>query len=113
MAQQVITTLVDDLDGGTAQETVIFALDGRTFEIDLNEANDTKLREFLAPYIAAGRRVSGGRKPGQTATRSTGKSAGDVDPQTVRAWAKENGVEVSDRGRVAGSVVEAYKKATQ
>jgi hypothetical protein len=111
MAQKVQITFVDDLDGGEAQGTVLFGLDGRSYEIDLSEANDTKLRELLDPFIKSGRRT--GRKAGSTASRSTSKGAGDVDPQTVRAWAKENGVEVSDRGRVAGSVVEAYKKATQ
>ncbi|NEE54003.1 Lsr2 family protein, partial [Streptomyces sp. SID8455] len=66
MAQRVVVTLSDDIDGGTAAETVTFALDGKTYEIDLNPANAKKLRKALAPYMAAGRKQTNASKHGRT-----------------------------------------------
>ncbi|MDL5204946.1 Lsr2 family protein [Streptomyces sp. ALI-76-A] len=107
MAQKVITTLEDDLDGSEASQTVLFALDGKSYEIDLNDDNNAKLREALAPYIGAARKVSGGRA---TVRRlGTGKPA--EDSGAIREWAKANGFEVNDRGRVPASIREAYEKA--
>ena len=107
MAQSVQIILEDDLEGGAADETVQFGLDGRDYEIDLSTANAEKLREALRPYAAAG------RKAGRTSTRSTGArtSKGDPDTAKIRAWAKENGYEVSDRGRVHQSIKDAYYAA--
>ncbi|MFJ5997557.1 Lsr2 family protein [Streptomyces sp. NPDC092370] len=107
MAQKVITLLTDDLDGSEATQTVLFALDGKTYEIDLNDVNAEKLREDLAPYLGAARKVSGGRA---TVRRmGTGKPA--QDSGAIREWAKANGFEVNDRGRVPASIREAYEKA--
>ncbi|MFB7247396.1 hypothetical protein CW362_22030 [Streptomyces populi] len=109
MAQQIITRLLDDLDGSEAFETIVFGLDGKTYEIDLNEENAGKLREALAPYVDKGRKQSqsrGGKRAGATPVAVDGNTA------LVRAWAKENGYEVNDRGRVPAEIKEAYAKAT-
>jgi hypothetical protein len=107
MAQSVQIILKDDLEGGEADETVQSALDGKDYEIDLSTANAEKLREALHPYAAAG------RKAGRTQARSAGARASKSDPDTakIRAWAKENGHEVSDRGRIHQSVKDAYYAA--
>ncbi|WP_069813100.1 histone-like nucleoid-structuring protein Lsr2 [Streptomyces sp. TP-A0874] len=107
MAQKVQVLLVDDLDGGEADETVTFALDGKTYEIDLTTANAEKLRSLLEPYAKNGRRT-GGRAAGRKSRAATG---GSQDTAKIRAWAKENGYEVNDRGRVPATVREAYEKA--
>ncbi|GAB3116523.1 Lsr2 family protein [Streptomyces calidiresistens] len=113
MAQKVQVLLLDDIDGGEADETVTFALDGKTYEIDLNSANAEKLRETLAEFIRAGRRAGTGRaaRGGRSAARASGGS-GSADTARIRAWAKENGYEVNDRGRVPATIREAYEKAT-
>ncbi|PZH17020.1 hypothetical protein C1I97_05805 [Streptomyces sp. NTH33] len=109
MAQKVQVLLVDDLDGSEADETVTFALDGKTYEIDLTTANADKLRGLLEPYVKNGRRgasrTSGGRGKARAA------SAGSQDTAQIRAWAKANGYEVNDRGRVPATIREAYEKA--
>ncbi|MEU3251092.1 Lsr2 family protein [Streptomyces sp. NPDC006997] len=108
MAQQIITQLVDDLDGSEASETIVFGLDGRTYEIDLSEKNAAKLRKVLEPYVDKGRKTSqtrGGKRAG------AGRATGDSDTAQIRAWAKENGYEVNDRGRVPADIKEAYAKA--
>lgn len=107
MAQKVQVLLVDDLDGGEADETVTFALDGKSYEIDLNTGNADKLREALADFVKAGRRT-GGRSSRGKGGRSSG---GSQDTAKIRAWAKENGYEVNDRGRVPANIREAYEKA--
>ena len=108
MAQRVNVVLVDDIDGDDASETVSFALDGVDYEIDLSEGNAEALREALARYTAAGRRVGGRRRKGQrvAAGGDTGPSAADV-----RQWARENGWDVPERGRVSAEVREAYARA--
>ncbi|MCX4827716.1 MULTISPECIES: Lsr2 family protein [Streptomyces] len=109
MAQKVQVLLVDDLDGGEADETVTFALDGKSYEIDLTTANADKLRGLLEPYLKGGRRT-GGRSSGRGKARAT-SGGGNQDTAQIRAWAKENGYEVNDRGRVPQSIREAYEKA--
>jgi len=108
MAQSVKIILEDDLEGGPAEETVQFGLDGRQYEIDLSTANAEKLREALRPFAAAGRRAQ------SKSTRATGArsfSGGNPETAKIRAWAKENGYEVSDRGRIHQSVKDAYYAA--
>ncbi|MFJ8040678.1 Lsr2 family protein [Kitasatospora sp. NPDC096147] len=112
MAQRVQVILEDDLDGGSADETVTFALDGVAYEIDLKSANADKLRGLLAPYVDKGRkqsgRLAGGRRTGgRSAARP---AAGAPDTAKIRAWAKENGHEVNDRGRVPSVVRDAYER---
>lgn len=106
MAQKVQVLLVDDIDGGEAWETVTFALDGVTYEIDLSEANASKMRDQLAKWIGHARR-SGGRK---VSGRRSG-TAGRRDLNEVREWGRANGFQVSDRGRVSGELQAAYDKA--
>lgn len=110
MAQKVQVLLVDDLDGGEADETVTFALDGKSYEIDLTTANADKLRGLLEPYLKGGRRT-GGRASGRGKARATAVGGGNQDTAAIRAWAKDNGFEVNDRGRVPASIREAYDKA--
>ncbi|EMF57149.1 Lsr2 protein [Streptomyces bottropensis ATCC 25435] len=109
VAQKVQVLLVDDLDGGEADETVTFALDGKTYEIDLTTANADKLRGLLDPYVKGGRRTGGRAAGGRGKTRAA--VGGSQDTAAIRAWAKENGYEVNDRGRVPASIREAYEKA--
>jgi len=109
VAQKVQVVLTDDLDGGEADETVQFALDGVSYEIDLSEPNAESLRGALAPYLAAARRV-GGRASRRGAAKSR-PAAERVDLSDLRAWARENGYQVSDRGRVSSEVRAAYEAA--
>lgn len=110
MAQRVQVILEDDIDGGTAAETVTFGIDGSSYEIDLSKKNAAKLRDALAPYVAnarrASRRTAGARRGGQSASRN---DRGRI--QAIREWARTNGHAVSDRGRIPASIVEAYEKA--
>lgn len=107
MAQRVQILLEDDLDGGEATETVTFALDGVTYEIDLSDKNAATLRDALAGYIGAGRRVSGRRSSG--APSGSRSSSGELTK--IREWARANGHDVSDRGRISQKVRDAYAKA--
>jgi hypothetical protein len=109
VAQKVQVLLVDDLDGGEADETVTFALDGKTYEIDLTTANADKLRGLLEAYVKGGRRTGGRASGGRGKARVA--SGGSQDTAQIRAWAKENGHDVNDRGRVPAAIREAYEKA--
>jgi hypothetical protein len=106
MAQKVNIVLVDDIDQSDAEETVSFGLDGKEYAIDLNSKNASKLRDALAPYVAHARSVSSRSRRGATAKAATGAA-----PAEIRAWARDNGFEVPDRGRVAAEVREAYAAA--
>ncbi|MDR0366735.1 MAG: Lsr2 family protein [Bifidobacteriaceae bacterium] len=105
MAQHVQVLLVDDLDGSTAEETVTFGLDGVTYEIDLSGDHAEELRQGLANWLAVARR--------QTARQTKPRVRKPVDKETakIRAWAREQGYDVSDRGRVPASIREAYHAA--
>jgi hypothetical protein len=107
MAQRVNVILVDDLDGSDASETVTFGLDGVDYEIDLNEKHAGELRDALALYVGHGRRTRGRRKSGSAAKGSAGGPA----PSEIRAWAKENGYDVPERGRVSAEIRSAYAAA--
>lgn len=110
MARKIVHQLVDDLDGTVLEpgegESVIFAVDGKSYEIDLTEKHANDLRDALAPYISAGRRAAGAAPKAQ---RRRGTNSRDLG--AVRAWAKENGYTVSDRGRVPATILEAYDAA--
>lgn len=112
MAQKVQVLLVDDLDGGEATETVSFALDGSSYEIDLSTKNADELRDAFAKYVGAARKAgrSGGSAGGRGAsTRSRGSAAMDRDQAAaIRSWAKKQGLKVSDRGRIPASIIEQY-----
>jgi hypothetical protein len=109
MAQRVNIVLEDDLDGSEADETVSFALDGTTYEIDLSAANAAKLRDALAPYVGHGRRASGRRQPARSTSGRSGGAKRDL--ADVREWARANGHKVSDRGRISAEIQAAYDKA--
>jgi hypothetical protein len=113
MAQKVQVLLVDDVDGGQADETVTFGLDGVTYEIDLSEAHAKSLRDALGTWLGHARKV-GAARPGPKPRASAGRPRGGVtglDLQAVRAWARNNGFQVSDRGRVSSQVLSAYENA--
>ncbi|MEU3640967.1 Lsr2 family protein [Streptomyces albogriseolus] len=107
MAQKVQVLLVDDLDGGEAEETVHFSIDGKSYEIDLSGANAGKLRAALKPYVTAGRRTGRAVSGRKAAPKPTGGS----QTPAIRAWAKEQGFDVNDRGRVPADIRAAYEKA--
>lgn len=108
MASKVQIVLIDDIDGGTADSTVSFALEGTNYEIDLSEANAKDLREALAPFIQAGRRVAGGKKAGRRSSAAGGRGNKSAE---IRAWAQANGIEVSARGRIPADVVAKFEAA--
>jgi hypothetical protein len=111
MAKQVITVLTDDLDGGDADRTVEFGLDGVNYTIDLSEKNAGKLRKALDPYLGNAVRVGRATTNGRIASRSTTAQparANRDQNQAVREWAKKNGHNISDRGRIPSEVVEAF-----
>ncbi len=118
MATITTTTLVDDLDGTEAADTVAFALDGVSYEIDLSEENAEKLRDALAGYVASARRVDGARrsaraKPAKPAKSVRGPRTAPDREQTaaIREWARANGYEVSERGRLSANVLAAFEAA--
>jgi hypothetical protein len=112
MAQQVNVKFVDDLDGSDAGGTVSFGLDGKTYEIDLSDDNAAKLRDVLEPYIGAARKAGGrGRTARQTVVAEKPARSNRDQTAAVREWARENGHQVSDRGRIPKSVIEAYQAA--
>ncbi len=110
MAQQTITRLIDDLDGGEAKETVSFSLDGVAYEIDVNERNATRLRNSFAPFVGSARKMSG-RGGGRTRGRGGARAGRSGNTAEIRSWAKQNGHQVNERGRIPATVMEAYEKA--
>jgi hypothetical protein len=113
VAHKVVVALVDDLDGGQATETVEFALDGTTYEIDLSSTNAGKLRDTLACYMTAARK----------AARSPRRTRGSVSapprfaqsrrqPHVIREWARAHGMQITDRGRIPSAVIDAYHNRT-
>lgn len=107
MAQKVNIVLVDDIDGSEASETVSFGLDGTSYEIDLNDENAAALRDALASYIGHGRKAGGSSRRGR---RSSSASLGPSSKE-IRDWARSNGYEVSDRGRVSAEIRQAFDAA--
>jgi hypothetical protein len=107
MAQKVQIILEDDLTGGPAEETLRFSLEGVEYQIDLNKENADKLRKALSPFIAVGTKTNGrGRRPaGRPAAQRNNLTA------KVRAWAKEQGYDVSDRGRIHQDIFDKYEAA--
>jgi Lsr2 len=105
MAQKIQTLFIDDIDGGEAEGTVRFALDGTEYEIDLNMQHSEELRSALGKYVTHARKVGGAAR---RATRSRrGNDA--IDTAKVREWAKGQGIQIKDRGRVPADIVEKYK----
>ncbi len=113
MAQNVVVQLVDDIDGTAIKdgsgESINFALDGVSYEIDLVDRNAKKLRDAMAPYLTAARRTGGRARRGQAGR--PGPSAARNNNAAMRAWARENDYEVSDRGRISAEIAAAYDAA--
>jgi len=107
MATKVIVDLEDDLEGGPADETLRFGLGGSDYEIDLNKKNATRFRQQIAPYIEHARKAGRGQRRRSARSSSSRDRSGGI-----RAWARNNGIPVSDRGRIPASVVEQYEAAT-
>ena len=124
MSQQMTVRFVDDLDCSEASGTVDFGLEGRRYEIDLSEANAMRLREALAPFVGAARAAGGRRSAGRGSGRGRGArqsvatlqstSARSTREETavIRQWARDHGHQVSDRGRISKSIMEAYQAAS-
>jgi hypothetical protein len=110
VAQKVQTLFVDDIDGSDAEGTVRFGLDGTDYEIDLNAKNAQALRDALARYTGAARRVSGSTRRQPRSGRKA--SANGLNTTEVREWAKAQGIEVKDRGRVPAELMVKFKAAT-
>jgi nucleoid-associated protein Lsr2 len=106
MAQKVTVALEDDLTGGPADETVRFSFGGTDYEIDLSAKNAAAFRKMLAPYVEHARKAA--RAPARRAARTAASRQRSGD---IRAWAKQRGLAVSERGRIPASVVEQYQAA--
>lgn len=112
MARRTQVILVDDIDGGQADETVAFGLDGSSYEIDLSSKNAASLREAMASYVGAAHRLG---RSGARGSGPRGRAPATTDreqTQAIRAWARRNGHSVSDRGRIPATIVEAYHAAS-
>jgi hypothetical protein len=111
MARTTITQITDDIDGSKDAEEVAFSFMGTDYTIDLAKKNRAAFEKAMKPYIDAGTRVSRRARPGSRPKKSATKTSNAADVKGVRAWAIENGYEISTRGRVPRAVVEAYKNA--
>ena len=107
MATTLSVVTTDDFDGSEGAQTASFSLDGVTYEIDLSEKNQAKLDKAFAPFIEHGRRVTQRRRRSATVQSSSSR----IDRANVRAWARENGLKVSERGRISADVIQQYEAA--
>ena len=112
MAQRVQTLFIDDIDGSEAEGTVRFGLDGTEYEIDLNAKHAEALRKSLARYVEAARRNPGSRRPNRGQRQGRGSSGSGVNTTEVREWAKSQGIDVKERGRIPAELVVKFKAAT-
>jgi hypothetical protein len=112
MAQKITTLFIDDIDGGEAEGTVRFALDGTEYEIDLNTKHNEDLRKSLEKYVTHARKVGGAvRRSGRTASRASRGTNAALNTTEIRNWARENGYDIKDRGRVPADLVAKYQAA--
>ncbi len=110
MARKTEVKLIDDIDGNTADETVTFALDGMSYEIDLSTKHAESLRKAMATYVTHARRLG---RSGVTARRQGGTSPARSDREqnrAIREWAKKEGIELAERGRIPGDIVKQYEE---
>ena len=113
MAQKIQTLFIDDIDGGAAEGTVRFALDGTDYEIDLNAKHTEELRSALGKYVTHARKVGGtARRAGRTAGRASRGAGSSLNTTEIRNWAREQGYDIKDRGRVPADLVAKYQAAT-
>jgi hypothetical protein len=106
MAQKIQTLFIDDIDGGEAEGTIRFGLDGTDYEIDLSKDHTDALHTALGKYVEHARKVGGATR---RQVRGGRRSADVIDTTKVRGWAKEQGIDIKDRGRVPGNIVEQYR----
>jgi hypothetical protein len=114
MAKQTVVHMTDDIDGSEATQTVEFSYRGKSYSIDLNDANASDFDDALAPYISAAEKAGNtqsSRSSGRRTTTSRQRSSSETDPKAVRAWAEANGVSVSPRGRIKADILEQYRAA--
>lgn len=104
VAKKTVVTLVDDIDGDTAEETIRFGFEGASYEIDLSAKNAAAFRAAVQPYLDAGRKA-----PSRSARRATAESG--TSPKEIRAWAEDQGIDVPSRGRIPADVQEQYRAA--
>jgi hypothetical protein len=109
MAQKIQTLFIDDIDGSEAEGTLRFALDGTDYEIDLNADHTAAFRSALEVYVAHARKVGGAAR---RAARGAGRKASAIDTTAVRAWAREQGIDIKGRGRIPATIVTQYREAT-
>ena len=113
MAQKIQTLFIDDIDGGAAEGTVRFALDGTDYEIDLNTKHSEELRSSLGKYVSHTRKMGGsGRRAGRAAGRAGRGTGSALNTTEIRNWAREQGYDIKDRGRVPADLVAKYQAAT-
>ena len=113
MAQKIQTLFIDDIDGGAAEGTVRFALDGTDYEIDLNAKHSEELRSALGKYVSHARKVGGSaRRAGRGAGRGSRGAGSSLNTTEIRNWAREQGYDIKDRGRVPADLVAKYQAAT-
>lgn len=111
MALQYQAQYIDDIDGtdlGDSAETITFSFNGKDYTIDLGEANAEAFHEAITPYVEAAQKVSGAKR---RSTRKSGGKNSAGDTKAIRAWARENGYNVSERGRIPADVMAAYTDA--
>ncbi|QIZ37896.1 Lsr2 family protein [Saccharopolyspora sp. ASAGF58] len=112
MAEKVTVALVDDIDGTPAETTVEFSLDGVNYTIDLSQDNAAELRDALTPYVSHARRTGGRKRATIKPTKPAAPQVPDKERNlAIRIWAREQGFQVSDRGRIPAEIVEAYDNA--
>jgi hypothetical protein len=113
VAQKIQTLFIDDIDGGAAEGTVRFALDGTDYEIDLNAKHSEELRSALGKYVSHARKVGGSARRGSRAAGRAGRGTGSaLNTTEIRNWAREQGYDIKDRGRVPADLVAKYQAAT-
>ncbi len=113
MAQKVQTLFIDDIDGGEAEGTVRFALDGTEYEIDLSAEHSDELRSALGKYVTHARKTGSAARRGGRAPGLAGRAARPaLNTTEVRSWARENGFDIKDRGRVPAELVAKFQAAT-
>jgi Lsr2 len=113
VAQKIQTLFIDDIDGGAAEGTVRFALDGTEYEIDLNAKHSEELRSALGKYVTHARKVGGSaRRAGRAAGRASRGASSALNTTEIRNWAREQGFDIKDRGRVPADLVAKYQAAT-
>jgi hypothetical protein len=109
MAQKVVVERIDDLDGGKAEETVTFGLDGRAYDIDLSGRNAKALRKALAPFVGSARKVRTPKAARSSGRKTTVRSRSTT--QEVREWARSRGMRIADRGRIPADVTAQFQAA--